>query len=223
VLFPLASYPVPLPSEERLESLSQQYDLQSKTVIASYGFLMAHKGIIELVEALPALLESHPNTHLLLVNAIYSDGVSGEVLQKLEEAIERLGLAEHVTHVADFLSDEESLALLKLAKVVAFPYRSSDESSSAAVRMAISAGSTIAVTPVDIFSDIASVCYLLPGESPRDLAAGLSDLLEKLSEPAFVEEKRQAVEVLAREFDADELSERLLGMAQGYLRRLEVH
>jgi hypothetical protein len=109
-----------------------------------------------------------------------------------------------------------------LADIVVFPYRSSEESSSAAVRMGISARSCIAVTPVALFSDIASACYQLPGESPVDLAAGVLDLLERRSDPVWVAEMQQGIERLAQEFDAAELSDRLLRMMQGHLRRLEV-
>ena len=221
-LLPLATYLVPEPSQERLTQLSADFDLSGKTLIASYGFLMPHKGIIELVEALPAILEVEPKAHLLLVNALYSESVSEPLLEELEQAIERLALAGHITHVPDFLPDEESLALLKLAEVVVFPYRDSDESSSAAVRMAISGRCNIAITPVDVFADIASGCFVLPGQESPDLARGLLDFLEKKNDQVWLEERRSAVSRLAREMDAGELSERLFGMIQGCLRRLEV-
>ena len=221
-LFPLASYPVTLPSEASVKRRASELDLDGKTVIASYGFLMAHKGIVELVEAMPAILEARPDAHLLLVNALYSDDVSGPVMDALEYAIARLGLAEHVTHISDYLSDQESLTLLKLSDMVVFPYRNSAESSSASVRMGISARSCIAVTPITLFSDIASGCYQLPGETSADIATGVLDLLEKRSDPLWVADKQQDIEKLAQEFDAVELSERLLRMMQGHLRRLEV-
>jgi len=106
--------------------------------------------------------------------------------------------------------------------VVVFPYRDSDESSSAAVRMAISGRCNIAITPVDVFSDIASGCFVLPGQESPDLARGLLDFLEKKNDQVWLEERRSAVNRLAREMDAGELSERVFGMIQGCLRRLEV-
>lgn len=221
-LLPLATYPVPLPSQERLGQLSTDYNLVDKTVIASYGFLMPHKGVVELVEALPAILQVRPDAHLLLVNAFYSESVSGPVLEELEQTITRLGLSAHVTHVSDFLSDEESLALLSLAEVVVFPYRDSNESSSAAVRMAISGRCSIAITPVDVFADIATGCFVLPGQESSALAEGLLYLLEKQIDQDWLQERRSEIDRLAHEMDAGELSDRVLGMIQGCLRRLEV-
>lgn len=221
-LLPLATYPVSLPSQDKLGDLSADYNLAGKTVIASYGFLMPHKGVVELVEALPAILQVRPNAHLLLVNAIYSESVSGPVLEELEQTINRLDLSAYVTHVSDFLPDEESLALLSLAEVVVFPYRDSNESSSAAVRMAISGRCNIAITPVDVFADIAAGCFVLPGQESSDLAEGLLDLLEKHSDEDWLRERRSEVDRFAREMDAGELSDRVLGMIQGCLRRLEV-
>ena len=144
------------------------------------------------------------------------------MLEELERTIDRLDLSAHVTHVSDFLPDEESLALLKLAEVVVFPYRDSNESSSAAVRMAISGRCNIAITPVNVFADIAAGCFVLPGQESSDLAEGLLDLLEKQSDEVWVEARRSEVVGLACEMDAVELSDRVMGMVQGCLRRLDV-
>ena len=62
----------------------------------------------------------------------------------------------------------------------------------------------------------------MPGETPDDIATGVLDLLEKRSDPLWVADNQQDIEKLAQEFDAGELSERLLRMMQGHLRRLEV-
>ena len=55
------------------------------------------------------------------------------------------------------------------------------------MRMAISGRCNIAITPVDVFADIAAGCFVLPGQESSDLAEGLLDLLEKQSDQVWVE------------------------------------
>ena len=221
-LLPLATYPVPLPTHERLTALKKEFALKGKRVLGSYGFLMPHKGVLELVEAMPRVLDAEPNAHLMLVNAAYSEAASDALKQQIEATIERLGIEEHVTFISDYLDDADSLALLKLAEVVVFPYQYSEESSSAAVRMAISGRCPVAITPLKIFDDVASGCTRLPGVAPDEIAQGLIDILKVSSEAGWQAEQARALEALGSEMDAGELSARLLGMVQGHLRRLEV-
>ena len=221
-LLPLASYPVPVPSETQQIAARHKWSLDGKRVLGSYGFLMPHKGILELVQAMPLILAAEPTAHLLLVNASYSDAISAPLIEEIQSAIQSLDIAGHVTLISDYLSDVESMALLKLAEVVVFPYQDSGESSSAAVRMAISGRCPVAVTPLEVFADVAHGCNKLPGVTPREIAQGLIDILQVSSEAAWQAEQARALEALASEMDAGELSARLLGMVQGHLRRLEV-
>lgn len=221
-LFPLATYPVPLPEENKLATLRSELGLDGKKVIASYGFLMAHKGIAELLEAMPLILSAEPTAHLLLVNAVYSDASSGQLKEQICAAIHEMGIAEHVTFIAEYLPDSESMAMLKLADVVAFPYQRSEESSSAAARMAISGRCPVAITPIPIFADIAPACSVLPGVSAPEIAAGLVEVLSVSSDPDWRAEQASSIDALAGEMDANELSARLLGMIQGCLRRVKL-
>ena len=221
-LMPLATYPVELPAQKRLAELRDELGLAGKRILGSYGFLMPHKGIIELVEALPLILAAEPTAHLLLANASYSDAVSAPLIEEIHSAIERLDIAEHVTVMTDYLSDADSMALLKLAEVVVFPYQRSDESSSAAVRMAISGRCPVAITPLNIFDDVAPGCMTLPGVTPTDIASGLIEIMAASMDPTWQAEQAQRLDVLATEMDAGELSARLVGMVQGHLRRVDV-
>jgi glycosyltransferase involved in cell wall biosynthesis len=45
------------------------------------------------------------------------------------------------------------------------------------VKMGIASLTPIAVTPLPIFADVASVCHVLPGIAPEDIARGIATLL----------------------------------------------
>lgn len=218
LLFPLAVYPVPLPSAEALEALRRSWGLQGRTVIATYGYLMPHKGLAQLLEALPQLLReqaaqcpSAAPVHLLMVNAFYSEGVSAAELARLRALIATLGLAPHVTLETRYLPEADSMALLSLADVVVFPYQHTEESSSAAVRMAVAARRPIAVTPLPIFADLlaAGCVTALPGTQAAALAQGL------LAQLGHLGVSSQAVQDYAHAHDARTLSQRLHGLIAG--------
>ena len=87
----------------------------------------------------------------------------GASARRVGTPIDRLDLSAR--HVSDFLPDE--LGATK-AQVVVFPYRDSNLSSSAAVsghKRALQC----AITPVNVFADIAAGCFVLQVES-SDLA-----------------------------------------------------
>lgn len=151
--------------------------LQGKTVIASYGFLLPHKGVPELIEGFALLAQQDPRLHLLLVNAQYPVPASAELVAACQARIDQGDLAGRVTLVSDYLEDTESLAWLGLADCIVFPYQHTQESSSAAVRWGLSAGKPVLCTPLAIFEDVAEAVTFLPGTSSESLAEGLRQYL----------------------------------------------
>lgn len=222
ILFPLAVYPVPLPGADALAALRRRHALEGRTVLASYGYLMPHKGLAQLVEALALLRRQQPalNLHLLMVNAFYSEAASAAELARLRQGIDALELGAHVTLETRYLPEAESLALLSLADLIVFPYQNTEESSSAAVRMAISARRPIAVTPLPIFADLQGCAALLPGREPAQLAAGLGALLQTLAQPGQRDSLTRPLDAYADAHDARRLGERLRGLIVGILRQL---
>ena len=181
--------------------------LIGRQVIASYGFLLPHKGILPLIEALPDTLAVRPDTHLLLVNACYPSPLSTDYKIACQNQIRRLGLENHVTLITDFLEDDDSLAWLNLADMLVFPYQHTLESSSAAIRWGLSVGKPVYCTPLEIFDDVSEAVTYLPGTSPREIAEGLISALEE--SPTARESLRYRQAQWLREHDWVALSQRL--------------
>ena len=80
--------------------------------------------------------------------------------------------------MTDFLPDHESLSALSDADLIVFPYQSTGESSSAAVRYGLATGRPVAVTPLPIFDDVRPAVYQLPGQAPRDIAEGIARFMD---------------------------------------------
>ncbi|MCK9510957.1 MAG: glycosyltransferase [Pigmentiphaga sp.] len=170
LLFPhgVGDTPPPPALEERARR-----GLESKRVIASYGFLLPHKGMQALIEAFARLAVRQPDLHLLLVCALYPNDSSRREKADCEALIGALGLQGRVTMINDFLPDAESLAWLQMADVIVFPYQYTQESSSAAVRGGLAAGRPVLATPLDIFDDVAGGVEFLSGTDAETMAVDL--------------------------------------------------
>lgn len=214
-LFPLAVYPIAQPAAGSVDAARDRLGLRDREVVASYGFLLPHKGLLQLIDAMPALLAARPRLHLLMVNALYSPQRSGAERQRLVERIDELGLGDRVTLVTDFLPEQACLTLLKTANLIVFPYQATEESSSAAVRMALVAHCPTAVTPLPIFADVAAAVSVLPGTDSASLANGIACLLADFDDAAV----RAAACARAADFvaarGASQLSRRLRGLILG--------
>ena len=162
--------------------------LQDKKVIASYGFLLPHKGIVELIEAFSILYAKDPSLHLLLVNALYPAEISKAYLKLCKERIEQLGLSNSITLISDFLSDADSFSYLDTAELIVMPYRQTQESASGAVRYAIATGKPVVCTPLAIFEDVADVVFFSQDTTVEALASKIAKLLE---DPQLLSSKLQ--------------------------------
>jgi len=157
-------------------------------VIASYGFLLPHKGILELIEAFSIIKNQIPNVKLRLVNALYPAEVSQSYYEECLERIDILELSESVEFYTEYLSDADSFELLEDVSVIVLPYRETNESSSAAVRYALATYKPVVCTQLKIFDDVEDVVHFMPDFSSEAMASTMIELLK--DERALHEKER---------------------------------
>jgi glycosyltransferase involved in cell wall biosynthesis len=148
------------------------------SIIGCYGFFFVEKGIRQLIEAV-GRLRGRGDVRLRLVNADYGTPDSRAEIARCRAAAERAGLADQIEWHTEFLSDAQSLALLRGCDLIVLPYQVSKEGSSAALRMALSSGVPVAVTPLPLFNEAEDAVYRLPGIEVGDLAEGIGLLLDR--------------------------------------------
>lgn len=178
--------------EEQKSILKEKYALKNKFIIASYGFLLPHKGIKELIQAYKEVVNTKPDTHLLLVNSLYPKPVSYEYQKECLEEIKNLGLESNITMINDFLTDEETAIHLSCADLLIMPYKQTQESSSAAVRNAIAVKKPVLCTPSNIFYDVHQVVHFMDSYLPNDMAKNIIELIDdktKLSSKQEIQKK----------------------------------
>ena len=172
--------------EEKLsDDLRHKMGFEDKRIISSFGFLMPHKGILELISAFSKLKEEHKDLHLLLINSLQPNNKTFEdYYDKCASKILELGLERNTTFITDYLTDDESLKLLSLSDMVVYPYQHTMESASGAVRYGLSAGRTVLCTPLNIFKEVGGMVSFLPGTNIESIYKGISFFIEHPKELA---------------------------------------
>jgi glycosyltransferase involved in cell wall biosynthesis len=209
-LFPHGLYPAPASGTLALPEMA---GLQGRRLVATFGFLRPHKGLVQVIEAFALLARRFPTLHLLMLNALFPAADSGEEERRVRQAIARLGLDGRVTLLTEFLPDEQALAWLSAAEAAVFAYQHTDESASGAVRMALAAGCPVLATPLPIFADVAEVVESCADGTPQGIAAGLERLLQRTSAEREALRQRIAEFAAARRWPV--LGERLLNLIDG--------
>jgi len=158
--------------------IKKELSIKGKRIIATYGFLLPNKGVLELIMAFYQLTEKNPNLHLLLINSMYPIPESHSLKEECIKLINTIGLSDKITMINEYLSDDESMLLLKCADIIVFPYQKTQESASGAVKQGIASLKPVVCSPIPIFDDVRSIVHFLPGTSPDKISSGLSELLE---------------------------------------------
>jgi glycosyltransferase involved in cell wall biosynthesis len=181
-------------------------------IVGCYGFFLKDKGIMQLIEAVSRLRHRQGGIRLRLINAQYDEGESAAEIARCRAAVETAGLGEFIEWHTDFLSHQESRRLLGGCDIIALPYQFSKEGSSAALRMAMSAGVPVAVTPLPLFDEAGAAVFRFRGTEPSDIADGIEFLLDR-------PKQRQAIQLAMRHWVAGRewplIAKRFLGMLEG--------
>lgn len=157
--------------------------LESRTVLSTFGLISAGKGIETVIEALPALVTKHPDLLYLVAGNTHPEVVKNEGERyrlSLERLVRDLDLSEHVHFLDRFLTVDELSALLAATDLYVTPYRSRDQTVSGALTFAVVAGCPVVSTPYRYAEDLLSsgAGVLVPFDDPAALSAAVLDLLD---------------------------------------------
>ena len=151
--------------------------ISGKRVLACFGYLLPDKGFGVLLEAFFRLRQRHQDLHLLLVTSLYPDPVSEREADRCRARIAGHAHAGSVTLMTSHLPEVQAHAMLQAADLLVFPYQTTQESSSGAVRFGLASLKPVACTPLRVFDDVASVVHRLPGISAQHIERGIETLL----------------------------------------------
>jgi glycosyltransferase involved in cell wall biosynthesis len=124
--------------------------MESRFLLSTFGLLSPGKGLELMLDALPAVIERHPDVLYVIAGRTHPQITrrEGEEYRlMLERRILDLDLSEHVEFDDRFLSIEELADLLAATDVFVTPYSNRQQSSSGALTFALAAGCAAVSTP----------------------------------------------------------------------------
>ncbi len=175
----------------------KQFGLEGRPILLTFGLLSPDKGLEVVVEALPRILESHPEAVYLVLGAIHPhvyrrDG--NAYLATLRRLAEKRGVAKHVVFHSRFVAPEELLAFLGAADIYVTPYPGEDQISSGTLAYALGAGKAVVSTPYRYATEMLADGRgrLFPFGDAKALAREVVSLLD--DDPGRAEIRRRAWE-----------------------------
>ncbi len=124
--------------------------LGDHTVLSSFGLLSRGKGIQYVVEALPAIVERHPDVFYLLLGETHPEVKrrEGEAYREsLLARVDELGLSDRVQFVDHYMHDEEVVEYLQATDVYVSPSLDPNQIVSGTLSYAVACGRVVIATP----------------------------------------------------------------------------
>jgi glycosyltransferase involved in cell wall biosynthesis len=167
---PLASH-----SKDRL-------GVEGKSVLLTFGLLSPDKGIEYVIDALPAILERHPETIYIVLGATHPHVKErhGETYRlMLEHRAQRLGVDSSMIFHNRFVGQDELVEFLSAADIYVTPYLNTEQITSGTLAYAVGSGKACISTPYryarEVLADGRGV--LVPAKDPGAIAREAIDLL----------------------------------------------
>jgi glycosyltransferase involved in cell wall biosynthesis len=146
-------------------------------IIGTFGFLLPHKGVMRLLQAVSILRKRGVDAWFLGTCALHPDPSSAAHELEVRSEVKRLGLERVTRLVTDFLDPGVSLDMLSAADALVLAYEATAESASGALRSVLPLAKPTVTSRLPIFDDVAGVVEQL--DAPVEPEA-LADVLERL-------------------------------------------
>jgi glycosyltransferase involved in cell wall biosynthesis len=160
-----------------------QFGVEGRRVLLTFGLLSPNKGIEYVIEALPAILARHPDVVYVVLGATHPhvlrrDGESYRL--ELMRRAQALGVDGHVLFHNRFVTEQELMEWIGAADVYVTPYRTVEQITSGTLAYAVGAGKAVVSTPYwhaeELLADGRGV--LVPFADPDAIARAVLTLLD---------------------------------------------
>ncbi len=126
------------------------FHVEGKTVLLTFGLLSPNKGIEYVIEALPAILERHPQVVYIVLGATHPHLLAREgeaYREKLERLAVERGVAEQVIFDNRFVTLEQLKEFIGAADIYLTPYLNEAQITSGTLAYTFGAGKALISTP----------------------------------------------------------------------------
>lgn len=161
----------------------EQYSVEGKTVLLTFGLLAPNKGIEVVLRSLPDVIKNHPKVVYLIAGVTHPNILrhQGEKYRiSLQRLADELGVAKHVIFYNRFVSIEELKELIVLADIYIAPYLNEEQITSGTLAYSFGVGNAVISTPfwyaAELLADGKGV--LVPFGDSDSMAHAIKSLLQ---------------------------------------------
>ncbi|GAB4539589.1 MAG: glycosyltransferase family 4 protein [Anaerolineae bacterium] len=164
-----------------------QFGVEGRQVLLTFGLLSPNKGIENVIKALPAILERHPNVVYIVLGATHPNvkRLEGEAYRlSLQRLAQKEGVADNVIFHNRFVSLEELVEFIGAADIYLTPYLNPAQIVSGTLAYTLGAGKAIVSTPYWYAEELLADGRgkLVPFGDPEAIAAQVIGLLDQEAE-----------------------------------------
>jgi glycosyltransferase involved in cell wall biosynthesis len=159
------------------------FGVEGKTVLLSFGLLSANKGIENVINALPAVLEKYPNVVYIVLGATHPNVLrhEGESYRlSLQRLAEERGVEGQVIFYNRFVTSEELNEFIGASDIYITPYLDARQITSGTLAYTVGAGKAVISTPYwyaeELLADGRGA--LVPFRNPAALTGQIIALLD---------------------------------------------
>jgi glycosyltransferase involved in cell wall biosynthesis len=189
-----------------------QFGVEGKAVLLTFGLLSPNKGIENVIEAMPQILAKHKNVVYIVAGATHPHILRREgdkYREHLQALAKERGVESSVLFHNRFVSPEEMVEFIGAADIYITPYRHEAQVVSGTLAYALGAGKAIISTPywhaIELLDDRRGA--LVPFQNPGAIAQRTIELLDT---PAL----RHSMRKRGYQFSREMIWKRV---AQGYM------
>lgn len=127
-----------------------QFQVEGRFVILTFGLLSSTKGIETVIKALPDIIRHHPNVAYIVLGATHPEikKIHGEEYRlSLQRRVLRLGLEKHVFFHNRFVELKELCEFIGACDLYVTPYLSREQITSGTLAYALGMGKAVVSTP----------------------------------------------------------------------------
>jgi glycosyltransferase involved in cell wall biosynthesis len=131
-------------------AFKEQFGVEGRRVLLTFGLLSPGKGIEVAIKAMPAIVAKHPDVLYIILGATHPHVLKNDgnaYRASLERLVDRLGLDDHVVFHNRFVTLPELLGYIAVADVYVTPYANKQQITSGTLAYAVGAGKAVVSTP----------------------------------------------------------------------------
>ena len=131
-------------------TLKERFGWKDRPVVLTFGLLAPNKGIETIIEALPTVVERHPNLLYVVLGATHPNLVAHEG-ERYRDSLKALaaekGVSDNLALVDGFVEHDALIDYLQAADIYATPYLNPAQITSGTLSYAVGVGKAVISTP----------------------------------------------------------------------------